>query len=78
LFLATDNKGRTFFHVAAAVWNVQLFKGIFNLAKENLTTEEVNKLFLATDNKGRTVFHLAAAVWNLELFNGIFNLAKRI
>jgi hypothetical protein len=32
------------------------------LAKENLTTEELNKLFLATDNEGMTVFHKAAQI----------------
>jgi hypothetical protein len=46
------------------------------LAKENLTTEEVNKLFLATDNEGRTVFHEAPQLRKLEVFQGIFNLAK--
>jgi hypothetical protein len=30
--------------------NPEGFQGIFNVAKENTTTEEVNKLFLATDN----------------------------
>jgi hypothetical protein len=76
LFLATDNEGRTVFHDVAQFGELEVFQGIFNLAKENLTTEEVNKLFLATDNEGRRVFHKAAAVWNLEVFQGKFNLAK--
>jgi hypothetical protein len=46
------------------------------LAKENLTTQEVNKLFLATDNRGGTVFHAAAQFGILKKFQGIFNLAK--
>jgi hypothetical protein len=51
---------------------------IFIWAKENLTTEEVNKLILVTDHEGRTVFHVAAESWKLELIRGIFNWAKRI
>jgi aminoglycoside N3'-acetyltransferase len=46
------------------------------LAKENLTTKEVNKLLLATDNEGRTVFHLAADFYKLEVFQGILDWAK--
>jgi hypothetical protein len=65
LFLATDNEGRTVFHEAAAVWNIEIFQRLFNLAKENLTTGEVNKLFLATDNEGRAVFHVAAQIHKL-------------
>jgi hypothetical protein len=45
--LATDNEGRLVFHVAARLRELEVFQGIFNLAKKNLTTEEVNKLFLA-------------------------------
>jgi len=43
------------------------------LAKENLTTEEVNKLCLATDNEGSKVFHVAANSWILEVLQGILN-----
>jgi hypothetical protein len=50
---------------------------MFNLAKENLTTEEVNKLFLATDNERRTVFLETAELSELEVFQGIFYLAKK-
>jgi hypothetical protein len=60
LLLATNNEGRTVFHVAAELRELQLFQGIFNLAKKTQTTEELNKLFLATDNEGRTVFHETA------------------
>jgi hypothetical protein len=37
--------------VAAQSRKLKVFQGLFNLAKENLTKEEINKLFLATDNK---------------------------
>jgi hypothetical protein len=56
MLLATDNEGRTVFHVAAENWKVEVFHGIWNLAKENLTEEGVNKILLPTDNEGRTVF----------------------
>jgi hypothetical protein len=59
--------------VAPQLWKLEGFQGIFNLSKENLTTEEINKLFLATDNKGRTVFHAATQSGELEVFQGIFN-----
>jgi endo-1,4-beta-D-glucanase Y len=51
LLLATDNNGRTLFHMEIRYRKVEECKKIFNWAKENLTREEVNKLFLATNNK---------------------------
>ena len=46
------------------------------MTKDNLTTEEGNKLLLFADNEGRTVFHLAAEFCILQVFRGIFILAK--
>jgi hypothetical protein len=60
LWLATNNAGKTVFHEAGKSFNEKVFHGILNLAKENLTKEEVNKLLLASNNAGRTVFHAAA------------------
>ena len=45
--------------MAADFCEVELFRGILNLAKENVTTQEINKLFLTTDNEGRTNIHVA-------------------
>jgi hypothetical protein len=42
--------------VAAESYNVDGFQVILNLAKKNLTKEDVNKLLLATNNARRTVF----------------------
>jgi hypothetical protein len=56
LLLATDNEA---FHAAAEISKVEVFQGILNLAKENLTKEVANKLLLATDNDGSSVFHMA-------------------
>jgi hypothetical protein len=41
LLLATD-EGRKVFHVAATFSKVEVFQGIFNWAKNNLTKEEEN------------------------------------
>jgi hypothetical protein len=49
---------------------LEIFRGILNWAKENLTTEEVNKLLLAKDIEGRTVLHVSAKSGKLELFAG--------
>jgi hypothetical protein len=64
--------------VAAEFTQLEVFHGILNLAKENLTNEEVKELLLATDNYGRTVFHVAAQFCQLDVFHGILNWAKRI
>ena len=66
--MATDNDGRTVFHVAAGSYKIEMFQEILNCAKEDLTREVQYKLFLATDSKGWTVFH--EAVWSsvLEVF----------
>jgi len=46
----------------------EIFQGIFNLVKENLTAEELNNMLLATDNKGRTFFQMAANLSKPEIF----------
>jgi hypothetical protein len=73
LLLATDNNRRTVFHEAAQSFNEEIFKGILNWAKKNLTIEEVNNLLLVTDNGGRTVFYEAAKSFNERVFQGILN-----
>jgi hypothetical protein len=54
--------------VASELWELELFQGIFNLAKENLTREEVNKLLLAIDNYGWSFLHVAGELCELEVF----------
>ena len=76
MLLAIDNNGWTFIHLAADLRELEIFEGIFNWSKGNLTSEEVNKLFLATNNDGRNVFNMAADFCELEVFQGIFNCAK--
>ena len=62
--------------MGAALCELELFPCILNLAKDNLTTEGVNKLLLVTDNEGMTVFHVTATLCELEIFKGILNLVK--
>jgi hypothetical protein len=64
--------------MAAGLSELELFKGIFNFAKENLTTEDENKFLLASDNEGRTVFRVAAKFSTQEILQEIFNCAKDI
>jgi hypothetical protein len=63
-------------HEAAQLGKLEVFQGIFSLAKENLTTEEVNKFLLAVDNEGRPVFKVAANFSTQEVLQEIFNYAK--
>ena len=60
LLLATDSVGRRVFRVATIFCDLEVFEGIFNWDKKNITTVEVNKLLLARDNEGSTVFYVAA------------------
>jgi endo-1,4-beta-D-glucanase Y len=76
MFLTIINEGVTVFHMAVNFKGIEVFQGIFNLAKENQTKEEVKSLLLATVNKKWTVFHLAPNFKGIELFQGIFNWAK--
>jgi len=51
----------TVWHVAAELGNLELLQNIWEWAKENIKTEDLNnKLLLATDNMERTVCHMAA------------------
>ena len=57
--------------MAGMFYKVEIFQGILNWAKGNLTREEVNKLLLATDNERSRVFHFEAEFWKLELLQEI-------
>ena len=52
-------------------------KNLWELAKENLTTEEINnKLLFGTDNWGTTVWHWAAMRGHLETLQKLWEWAK--
>jgi hypothetical protein len=63
--------------VAADFCKMDVFQGMLNLANENLTTEEVNKLLLATDNGRRTVFNVVAEFSEIDVLQGILHLTKQ-
>ena len=44
--LATHSERKTVFHFAATNNEIEVFQGIFNLAKQNLTTEEVKTIII--------------------------------
>jgi hypothetical protein len=60
LLLATDDEGRTVWHLAASRGESEILQTLWDWAKQKLTTEKINKLLLATDVEGRTFCHLAA------------------
>jgi hypothetical protein len=64
---------RKIFNMAAQSSKLGVLKEICNSAKQNLATEEVNKLLLATDNEGRTVLYTATQFLELEAFLGTMN-----
>jgi len=61
LLLATDNRGRIVWDVAAEQGTLEILQKVREWAKAKLTTEEINnKLLFATDGQGSTFWHLAA------------------
>jgi hypothetical protein len=51
-------------------------KEFWDLAKYNLTTEEIYKLILATNNEGYTVWHVLVFWCELVTMKEIWDLAK--
>jgi hypothetical protein len=64
--------------VAGVFSKIDVFQGIPNLDKENLSTEELNKMILATDNEGSAVYNMEADFSKIDLFQRILNLAEKI
>ena len=78
MLLDTDNAGRNVWHWAATRGHLETLQILWELAKENLTIEEINnKLLLGTD-KGRTVWNCAAMEGHLETLKHYGNGLKRI
>jgi len=74
LLFATNDKGKTTWHVAAKKGNLLILQQIGDWAKENATKEEVNnKLLFARDKKGRTSYQVARDHGNFELLQEILN-----
>jgi hypothetical protein len=59
--------------VATTFSELEVFHGIIDCAKDNLTSEEVNILLLATDNEGRTVLNVVAECSNINSLQKMWN-----
>ena len=78
MLLGTDRDGRTAWHIAAERGNSEIFKNVWEWAKENLTEEINNKLLLGTDKEGRTAWHLAASRAIQRIYKNYGSGLKRI
>ena len=77
LLLVQDNYGHTAWHLAAFCDNAEAWEKLWDLAKEELTTEEINdKLLLAKNRKQHTAFHLAAKDGNTDALEKLWVWAK--
>jgi hypothetical protein len=63
-------------HFVVKMRKVEVLVKKWELGKEDVTKEEVNKLLLVTGNEGRTVFHEAARFNKVEGIQGILSCAK--
>jgi endo-1,4-beta-D-glucanase Y len=66
----------TAWHVTAISVNIEIFRLVWDWAKEKLTTEDFKKLLLGTDNKGRDTWQIAARWGNLEVLQQVWDCAK--
>ena len=79
MLFSTDNWGTTVWHWAAMRSRLETLQELWDLAKENLTTEEINnKLLFGTENEGKTVWHLAATRGHLGTLKNYGSWLKRI
>jgi hypothetical protein len=53
-------------------------QNIWDLAKDNLTTEEIKSMLIATDSDGNTDWHLATKRCEQDVCNKMWDLAKEI
>jgi hypothetical protein len=74
---AKDYRKMSAWNLAAKKGEIEVLLKQWELTKQILTREELNKLLLATDNTGSTVFHVAAEFQKIDMFQGIMNLAKK-
>ena len=79
MLLGIDKFGTTAWHIAAERGNSEILQKLWEWAKENLTTEEINnKLLLMTDEEGKTAWHIAAKRGNSEILQKEWEWAKKI
>jgi hypothetical protein len=77
MLLARSPFKRTAWHNAIYQNNIHILEKLWEWAKENLTTDEINnKLLLATDDNGRTVWHVAAEWCKPKILQKVWVVAK--
>ena len=73
MLLGTDKDGKTFWYFVASWSRLDLLQEIWELAKENLTTEEIkDNLLLGTDTMGRPAWNVAERWMILDLLQEIW------
>jgi hypothetical protein len=78
LSLATDNEGSTVFNSVSKFNKIEVFQGIFNLAKENQKTEKLKKFSLATEMREAQSFIRYQNSIKLRYFRGYLIWQMRI
>jgi ankyrin repeat protein len=78
MLIATDREGNTAWHRAAFWGKLDVLQKICDLAKENLTKEELQNMLLATDRNGNTAWHLAAKGGKPDVLQKIWDLVKAV
>jgi len=78
LLLATDEKGRTVFHLAAKpdIPDTRVLQEILKWAKKKLISQEVNKLLLALDHEIMMAWHGVARRLKPEILQNIWDLSE--
>jgi len=78
MLLAIYSIRSTAWHNAIYQNNIHVLEKLWEWAKENLTTENINnKLLLATDHNGMTVWHLAATRYTPEILQQVWDMAEQ-
>jgi len=65
-------------HHASHSGNLQMLERIWNLAKEQLTPEDLNKLLLAQDYQRRTAWHVASKRCDVEILVKFRKWAEKV
>jgi ankyrin repeat protein len=79
VLFATDIDGHTAWYVAARYGKLDEMQNLWDLAKENLTKEDIkDNVLLATDCNGQIAWHVTARYCKLDVLQKLLDLAKEI
>ena len=78
LLLAEDYEGNIVLHHASRGENVQILERTMKWAKQQLKSEELNKLLSSQDNLRETAWHVAAQRGNVEILDKLCEWAKEV